>query len=302
MTYLYASMLRLIARHDARIPVNNGQYAYAAFLRLVEAVDPNLSAILHDNNSRKPFTVSPVLCGSQARDGHLRLRAGDDCWLRFTLLGSHLFKTFTQQFLLGSSRPHIRLGHPDQEAYFDIAEVRTTPGSHLWAGSADLKTLVANARVEREVTLTFSTPTSFKDNQDRVQLLPQPEFVFGNLIHEWLTMGLNEVLDLSHWINLAVAQGEVELTHRDGSFTTELEAWRALFARHVVVKKLHALNTRVVYIKNKPFPGFTGTVTFEILGAEPFCQVVNLLADCALYFGVGRKTTMGMGQCRRVFD
>ena len=306
MTHLYASVLRLIARHDARIPMSNGQFAHAAFLRLVSEVDPELGALLHDANSRKPFTVSPLLGGPAPRGGWLHLRSGDECWLRFTLLGSHLFKMFTQQFVLGATRPTLLLGNPGQEAQFEIAEVRTTHGSHTWAGSTSAEGLVAQAqrgeRAEREVTLNFYTPTAFSDVDKRAMLLPLPEFVFGNLAQMWLEMGLNTALDLSEWINLAALQGEVDATQADGTPTNELTAWRALFAQHVAVKKLREVNTQVMQLNRQPFIGFTGTVTFEVFGAEPFCRIINLLADCALYFGVGRKTTMGMGQCRRIYD
>jgi CRISPR-associated endoribonuclease Cas6 len=50
------------------------------------------------------------------------------------------------------------------------------------------------------------------------------------------------------------------------------------------------------------FIGCVGQVTFQILGhVEPqTIQQINALADYALYAGVGRKTTMGMGMTRRL--
>jgi CRISPR-associated endoribonuclease Cas6 len=47
--------------------------------------------------------------------------------------------------------------------------------------------------------------------------------------------------------------------------------------------------------------GFVGMVTYEVKRGTPeLAHIVNALADLALYAGVGYKTTMGMGQCRRV--
>ena len=252
--HFYASVLRLIAREDARIPMSNGQFAHAAFLRLVSEVDPDLGALLHDANARKPFTVSPLLGGPRPREGWLHLRSGDECWLRFTLLGSQLFKTFTQQFVLGNTRPHLLLGNPGHEARLEIAEVRTTNGSHEWAGSVGADDLVGRAQAEREVTLHFYTPTAFSDADKRAMLLPLPEFVFGNLAQKWLDMGLNAALDLSAWINLAALEGEVQTMQPDGSPTSELTAWRALFAQHVAVKKLREVNTQVMQFSRNPFP------------------------------------------------
>ncbi len=48
--------------------------------------------------------------------------------------------------------------------------------------------------------------------------------------------------------------------------------------------------------------GCVGTVSYKLLGEiEPLLiKQMNVLADFALYAGVGRKTTMGMGMVRRM--
>jgi CRISPR/Cas system endoribonuclease Cas6 (RAMP superfamily) len=47
--------------------------------------------------------------------------------------------------------------------------------------------------------------------------------------------------------------------------------------------------------------GFVGRVTYGLMADdEPLRCQLNALAGAALYTGVGMKTTMGMGQCRRV--
>jgi CRISPR-associated endoribonuclease Cas6 len=50
------------------------------------------------------------------------------------------------------------------------------------------------------------------------------------------------------------------------------------------------------------FMGCVGKVTYQILGScdRTTIKQLNTLADFALYAGVGRKTPMGMGMCRRV--
>ena len=96
----YSTVLHLIARHDADLPLTQGQYVHAAFLSLVHDVDPDLAEILHSSNGRKPFTVSPLMGARdgqstelRAQNGLIRLRAGDECLLRFTLIGRDLFAT-----------------------------------------------------------------------------------------------------------------------------------------------------------------------------------------------------------------
>jgi CRISPR-associated endoribonuclease Cas6 len=47
--------------------------------------------------------------------------------------------------------------------------------------------------------------------------------------------------------------------------------------------------------------GFTGRVTYGLMADNEIARAqLNALADAALYLGVGYKTTMGMGQTRRI--
>ena len=53
--------------------------------------------------------------------------------------------------------------------------------------------------------------------------------------------------------------------------------------------------------RHSPQVGFVGRVTYRLMAEDDAarCQL-NALADLAFYSGVGMKTTMGMGQSRRV--
>ncbi len=51
-----------------------GHQALAAFYDMVEQVDPELAAILHESNARKPFTLSQLNGLPAMRDGEVRLR------------------------------------------------------------------------------------------------------------------------------------------------------------------------------------------------------------------------------------
>jgi CRISPR/Cas system endoribonuclease Cas6 (RAMP superfamily) len=48
--------------------------------------------------------------------------------------------------------------------------------------------------------------------------------------------------------------------------------------------------------------GFKGKIEYRLLEkcAPHFCRAVNALANFASYSDVGTKTTMGMGQTRRI--
>jgi CRISPR-associated endoribonuclease Cas6 len=106
MTYapnvtLYSTVVKLIAIQNGQLPATQGRLAHAAFLDIIRAVDPALADALHASCGRKPFTVSPLWGLPRRHDpkGQVTVRRGHQTWLRFTLLGSELFTTFTRHFL-----------------------------------------------------------------------------------------------------------------------------------------------------------------------------------------------------------
>lgn len=293
----YSSVLTLVAQNRAALMPTHGQHAHAAFMGLLREVSPEFAAALHGFNGRKPFTVSPLM-----GDGALNLREGDARYLRVTLIGRDLFDLFTQRFVNSGLPMQLRVG----EAVFAVAGVRATNGSHAWAGcesAAELVSRSLNGPPAREVALEFITPTAFQAD-GRALVMPIPQAVFGNLLSQWQTMGCGETLDMFAWAQMAAGRGHISALEEDGTVMSDEKIWRKVFAECVHVKKMRDLNTRALQIKGAPFLGFTGQVGFEIIGESPVLEdvarMVNILADAAFYFGVGRKTTMGMGQCRRL--
>jgi CRISPR-associated endoribonuclease Cas6 len=148
------------------------------------------------------------------------------------------------------------------------------PAVILWAQ------LAAEARPEAEITLAFTTPTAFgfgqKEWGKKVWVLPDPSPVFGSLVRSWN--------------NLAPPPLQVD---RD--------ALMSYVEEHVVVKRLHRLETQMLRFRRSPQVGFVGQVTYGLMAEDEAarCQL-NALADFAFYAGVGMKTTMGMGQTRRI--
>jgi CRISPR-associated endoribonuclease Cas6 len=49
-----------------------------------------------------------------------------------------------------------------------------------------------------------------------------------------------------------------------------------------------------------PQKGFIGLCTYELPPDSTHARILTLLADAALFLGVGMKTARGMGLCRRV--
>jgi CRISPR-associated endoribonuclease Cas6 len=274
---LYSIVLKLVPTREAEVRATVGRQAHAAFLRTVRESDPALAEVLHlPNMPGRPFTVSPLLGVGRAHNGMVRLSPEQDYFLRFTVLYPPIFERFMARFLHGKGRPVIRLG----QALLLIKEILTTPGSHPWAGYTSWARLATEARPDAGLALDFSSPTAFgfgqKEWGKKIVVLPQPELVFGSLARSWN--------------NLAPPPLQLE---RKPLMTYVQD--------HVVIKRLQGLETQMLRFGRSPQVGFVGQVMYGLMAENEAarCQL-NALADLAFYAGVGIKTTMGMGQCRRM--
>ncbi|MCP4425562.1 MAG: CRISPR-associated endoribonuclease Cas6, partial [Chloroflexi bacterium] len=267
-----------IATKNGRIQATQGHLAHAAFLNILRQVDPIVSEAIHELHGRKPFTVSPLEGFGKPYKGQLQLKAGQEGWLRVTLLDPALFQTFISYFLQGTNRPAIRL----ENHTFQISEILSTPGSHSLAGFDSLIDLSrrwrhtdVNGKPYRKIPLHFRTPTAFSMRNAPIRymhILPDPPLVFGQLA--------------DYWDRLI------------GSATRE--AVRVFCAERVVAARYN-IETHMYQYRRSKQVGFIGRVTFEVLDKEAIemIQHLNCLADLAFYTGIGSKTTQGMGQVNR---
>ena len=275
--YLYSIVLTLVPTREVSVRATMGHQVHAAFLRTVEESDPALAEVLHmPNLPAKPFTVSQLRGASRGRKGEILLSPEETYWLRFTVLYPPIFQQFMARFLKGEGRPIIRLG----DAILLIKEILTTPESHPWAGYSSWNRLATEAAPDREITLDFVSPTAFgfgqKEWGKKVMVLPLPETVFGSLIRSWNMF----------------APPQLQLDRP--ALNTYLE-------EHVVVKQIENLHTQMLDFRQAPQVGFVGRVAYGLMADNDIARVLlAMLADFAFYSGVGYKTTMGMGQCRRV--
>ncbi len=271
MTTFYSSVLHLHATRDGAIQPTQGHQALAAFYDIVEQVDPELAAILHESNVRKPFTLSQLNGLPAMRDGEVRLRAGHECWLRVTLAGDVMFQTFISRFVHGGARPTVRLGAME----FGVSAVLTSPESHPWAGYTATEELVANASVANTIAFEFASPFSFSLGDNRAEMLPRPELIFIGLHRKWQEWSQRpSVMQLSaEWLREYVLVSQWELRSQMLRYGKQLQV------------------------------GGVGHVMFRLFDAdEELLHTLNVLADFAFYAGIGRKTTQGMGQARRIQD
>ncbi|MFN2137305.1 MAG: CRISPR-associated endoribonuclease Cas6 [Candidatus Promineifilaceae bacterium] len=274
---LHALIIRLIAARGCTLRATQGHLAHAAFLDMLHQADAAVAKTVHDMHGRKPFTISPLEGFGHGRKGTIQIKAGQEGWLRVTLLDPTLFHTFIGYFLQGNNRPRIQLSG----APFHISEVLGTNSSHPLAGAASLAHLQAEwaskalSRKDGDITLHFRTPTAFSLRNmpgRHMYLLPDPALVFGGLAGSWDRL----------------------------SGDSTYEGTETAAAQNVAVARYH-IKTHAYQYGNSVQIGFTGPVTFKILDQknESLVRHLNRLADLAFYTGVGYKTTMGMGQVTR---
>ncbi len=282
--HLYSTVLKLSPLTAGRLPATVGRLAQAAFLDLIRSIDPNLSAALHVENQRRPYTVSPLRQTGRLRNGQFTVQAGQPVWLRCTLLTDQLFATFSQ-FLLNPPRgqlPGLQLG----EVPLAITEMLTTPGSDEWAGYTSLSDLLNRWQQPDDsshtIGLNFASGVVFSRNSDKagmgkfMEFFPTPEMFFGSVEARWR-----------------------ELTNLPSPMTNkELRE----YARETVVVSQFDMKTTLGHYWGKPQIAGVGTITYELrhTANREMVGFFNLLADFAFYSGVGAKTALGLGQVRRI--
>ena len=269
---LYSLDIRLHPALPTVLPATCGHQAHAAFLDAVRRADPRLATLLHAPGRRiRPFTVSPLLGLPVRPKKEIAVSPEKEYSLRITLLDDTLYVELMERFL-EEGRPALRLG----EVPFLISQVWVTPGSSPWAGHTTWEALAAT-EASPSITLEFLTPTAFHLGQrpwgKRFYLLPEPLLVFRSLLRTWNALCPT---------GLTMEEAPLESYLKEDAIVQEVAGLRTVmwrYPRHLQI-------------------GFVGRVTYGFPGKPP--QPLSALADFAFYAGVGYKTTMGMGQVRRI--
>ncbi|ACK64597.1 CRISPR-associated Cas5e family protein [Rippkaea orientalis PCC 8801] len=145
---------------------------------------------------------------------------------------------------------------------FIIRQVYSMPQSHKLSQLTDYYSLALYSPTMTEIQLKFLSPTSFKQIQG-VQPFPLPELVFNSLLRKW-----------NHFAPQELKFPEIQWQ----SFVSAFEL------------KTHALK-----MEGGAEIGSQGWVKYCFKDTEQ-ARIASILSHFAFYAGVGRKTTMGMGQ------
>lgn len=287
----HSLVLNLLPESPIPPGFTSGKHLHALFLSLVSSVDADMGNQLHANQANKSFTLSPLQLLRQHRgqpkdsvDANLRwtyrkpISPGTSCWWRISLLDDGLFGRLNQLWLNLNPNQPWHLGPAD----LHITSILGTPQStQPWANFSNYQHLYEQAsEQDRKLTLQFYTPTAFRQGKYD-SAMPTPDRVFGSLLRRWnhysgmeFSTDILDAVQPSHFdIRTEVATDPRSQFHHTGA-------------------KINPCNQ---------FTGCVGKVTYQVLGNVDTVTLkqLNTLADFALYAGVGRKATMGMGMCRR---
>jgi len=145
---------------------------------------------------------------------------------------------------------------------FVLRTIYTLPGTHRLVSAADYRLLATTPQRGADIELRFLSPTSFKQSR-RIQTFPLPELVFGSLWRRWN----------------AFAPEELQFP--------EVE-WQGLVLAY-------ELKTFALKMEGGAEIGAQGWVRYRFREPEQM-KMATILSHFAFFAGVGRKTSMGMGQ------
>lgn len=279
--------LRLVKKPnpEAELPDWWGRSTHAFFLKIIRQTDENLSDDLHESGSSlRPFTTSSLI-GYSSRRG---LETERNYSLRLTGLNQEVTR-----HLWEASQPG-KILHPGQMIELDYTPFEITANSiltsriqepeaahqssNLWSRQMTYQELsapylLAKTQPERQVSLKFASPTSWKSAAGMHIPLPLPELVFNSLLSRWNAFAPVSLPD---------------------------EVRR--YAAECLAISRYQLSSRVIPQKRgSKRIGCVGEVTYASVSYDRYwMNVIQMLADFALYSGVGISTTQGLGQCWRV--
>lgn len=253
---------------DCLLPMTIGQALHAATLRLLRAIDPALSANLHDMHQLKPFTISPVQGPVTVQGRALQFLATQDYWFRITGYADPV----SQCLRVLEAHPPAQL--QVLQSPFCVQRVTSDNRVHPWAHRSSYAALyeaMQHQEAPTRLALTFLSPTAFR-SQGRTLLLPLPRLLFGSLLERWNRYA---PFPLPPVLLEAVERG-VEIAR-------------------------YTLQTQMLDFARYRQAGFVGECAWLVHRAlaAPLRHHLQLLTVFALFSGVGYKTTMGMGQVRQ---
>jgi CRISPR-associated endoribonuclease Cas6 len=287
-----------------------GRAAHAVLLSAVHWADPALAEQVHNGSEMRPFTTSDVI-GLSRKTG---LRPDRTYSLRFTALTTPVAQSLIKATLaatpsaasplegegcrgedgplspgstieLGPARFRLEAvdAGPNPQSHRDATQSESqNPKSevhHPWAAATNYEDLSApwllgRVTPPRLVTLEFFSPTTFK-SEGRHMPVPLPHLVFGSLLDRWNAFA-------------------------PVAFPPEVRR----YAEECLALSSYQLRSSGVVLKEGGLRmGAVGRARYVTTNFDRYwMSLIQLLADFAIFAGLGAGTGMGLGQCRRSKD
>ncbi len=266
---LYSIAVAVRPLQAGSIPLAHGYHVYALLLNIIRSSDAALAEKLHAGETVKPFTVSTLTGKMRRNKAQLAISSDTTLYLRYTFLDSAVFSHFMDGALRWGSRPVEIAG-----LSFSVEEVVTAPRADLSVSFFSYQGILREANATRQIDMEFVTPTVFRSGGKRNNIFPEPALVFGSYWNKWQALSpvkMNDDLN-SYFENINVTRYQLESGIWDFGSYQEV--------------------------------GYSGACRFEIDRNLPDDKAVliNALASFAQFCGTGAKTTMGMGQTRRILN
>lgn len=258
----------LVGIEFAVIPKKNAtlypQYAttlHAWFLDQVRTFNPELSAQLHDDESKKPFTISGLEGKINNAQGNLQIYSNQTYHWTVTAFSPTVIQWLAHW--LQNLPPNIELRYAPLQIQSVKYSLKPTTYAQLFQTKPNPK-----------ITLSFVTPTSFRRKGHHFPL-PLPVNVFHSYLRRWNDFSKIPFDDEAFlaWIDESVVINRHQLESvkvaagKKGSVTSFLGA--------------------IEY-----------SLTNNAQKQSQFAQLFTTLGQFAPYCGTGHKTTFGLGQTR----
>lgn len=269
---LVAIQVPLTAADDHELPADVGRANYAEVLNQFNRIDRTLANLVHEGDGAKPLTCSSLI-GPRTNGRSLFVRRGETYSVRLTGLTPEVSQGLLTAFR--DTPPAVWRVHG---CSFDVTKAVCDAALDPWTGQTTYGELAAQPLLDEEqndrLNFVFDSPTAFK-SAGRHFPLPLPELVFGSLAERWN------------------AFSPVVLSPEMRTFGHEFIGISDFNLRS------HHLST-----KNEGMViGGAGRVTYRLFTANRnWLAQVHMLANFAVYSGVGVKTTFGMGRLRRLTE
>lgn len=247
------------------IPYFPGKKIHGMFFDILKDVDTNLSERLHGNFSDKSFTVSSFL----KKDVELPVTIEKDkkYLVRVTFLDENVFNAFSSGVL---KKKFFKKVVSVDNFQFLVSKILFNSNDSPLAGVFSPKNLDIDDLHSTEIKLRFYTPTLFRIGDKHLRI-PDAEKIFNSLLRKFNKYSSKKLEE-----SISERFNQIKIKHKS-----------------IAIKRVN--------LGNYYLEGFTGNVVFTFPNEDKeLLKAANILSYFSFYSGVGYKTTMGLGQTKRL--